>query len=219
MEQPRLPSPFTMTMVAFTIVLGMGVAGSAACRLLYADSDNKVAVQGPGEAWDGEGKGNMTEEDVADFNAFPLLWLGTSYLGYNLTAIQLTQTTVGGLPYTEAYPTVIFIYGDCDPGGGYEPRCSLPLQVHITSVCTVPAADRAISNEMPGVAASRIAARMTRHADGQILLWTADLQISISTSLGANVPTEAIAALHGVGRASAITTASDLPAPSWDACE
>lgn len=63
---------------------------------------------------------------AATFDRFPLYWLGESFEGHELAAIE----GVG-----ESGPGVVLIYGECTPDGGLEPSCAPPVQVQIFPLC------------------------------------------------------------------------------------
>jgi len=69
---------------------------------------------GPGSNLGRQGRGNMSDDDLAAFTDFPLMWLGTDFAGYNLqSATRLKYDTPKGVPAFQAGNSVTFIYGTC----------------------------------------------------------------------------------------------------------
>jgi hypothetical protein len=66
-------------------------------------------------------------EAARQFERFPLYWVGERFEQWELETIE-------GLDRPLAR-TIIFIYGECTPHNGSEPRCTPPFQIQVSPLC------------------------------------------------------------------------------------
>jgi hypothetical protein len=110
-------------------------AGAVALLLVSVTAVGTSLVAGDAvtaESPDPRASRQLTLKDVEDFEAFDLLWLGTSFEGLPLTDVRRTV-----IPRRPGWPRgtndVTFIYGSCTPGR--DGRCMLPLVVQVWPAC------------------------------------------------------------------------------------
>ncbi len=142
-------------------------------------------------------------EAARKFERFPLHWPGETFEGRSIT-------TIGGL---EGSSTAVgLIYGTCEPDGGLEPSCALPLQIQISPLCT----------HLPFVAQAPIwRTRRIRGApvgtiDGAPVLFTRRTQIKVYRGEGTDprLPLRVLEALRSLNDAPpVIGRGSAIPAP------
>lgn len=87
-----------------------------------------------------KGAGRLTMEDLAQFDRFPVFWVGPEYQGQPLTKILYMRSSGSpdGLIPPEEY--VRIQYGTCDPGNGppEESGCVRPLTIYSEPLCYNP---------------------------------------------------------------------------------
>ena len=93
----------------------------------------------PGREWSGQGRYGISEAEAAAFHEFPLLWLGPSFAGYNLQAIDVRDAPPFPLAGSWPRQEFLFIYGTCERDGGFlrSDACSgpIPLYLQVRSAC------------------------------------------------------------------------------------
>ncbi|GAB4324513.1 MAG: hypothetical protein Kow0010_06510 [Dehalococcoidia bacterium] len=94
--------------------------------------------------------------EVVGFTDFPVLWLGETFDGYNLTAVQranINDQERPGWPDGYINNSLLLVYGDCVPDtSGESPSCVPPLSITIQAGNIVPPIDEVD----PGVGASAV---------------------------------------------------------------
>lgn len=107
------------------------------------------------------------------FTDFPVLWLGETFDGYHLTAVQRTYYTLEqpGWPGGFTDNSLLLVYGECVPdASGESPSCVPPLSIVIQAGNIVPPIDEVD----PGVGASAVASVrgvQTRELGPTTYLW------------------------------------------------
>jgi len=148
-------------------------------------------------------------DDARRFRDYPLYWLGETFEGLPLMAVQ----GVGGSGYS--VDAVAFIYGDCTiPPGGES--CPVPLDIDILPHCKVPPAiiaERAKRGQpftLRGASAQWV---------GETLhVWTGPVVIRVSSTLGDSFTTEAAENLVRLNGGEPSSPAEDLGPPDNISC-
>lgn len=142
-------------------------------------------------------------ESAKAFEGFPLYWLGETFEGLEVTEIIDTEATPN---------RVSIIYGSCEPSGGSEPTCALPLQIQIVPLCF----------HLDAVAVPpRPEARQVRGApvggqDGAPVLLTRKTQIKVYRGEGTDKGTSlrALHALRSLNTVAPVISETDpIPGP------
>lgn len=163
-----------------------------------------LLVLAGGCSFDDEPDDKPDVDKAANFQAYPLYWLGESFEGHDIE-------TIAGLGDQGA--PVVLIYGTCSPSGGLEPTCALPLQVQISPLCA----------QLDYVAHAQIwRTRRIRGApvgtiDGAPVLFTRRTQIKVyrgeETDSGSAL--RALAALRSLNDVAPVISMSDpIPPPA-----
>lgn len=172
----------------------------------------------PGPAWDGRGKGPMTQADVESFGDYPLFWLGDSFAGYNLQWVGRVQYDAPpDIPNARPWDAVTFIYGTCTPSDG-QTRCAAPITVHVRPGCAVRPEMIADRVRAGGLETVRGGAQVHRFSDGHVVLWGNGVSVSIQAPGMPDLVDQAMLALRGLGRAAAIGAGEPIPAPDFSGC-
>lgn len=184
-----------------------------------------------GPLWDGKGKGSMTQADLDSFGDYPLFWLGETFGGFNLYAVNHIKyarsypVLLGGGPNTPPTPVnlppehdeVTFTYGDCTPPPGAS-ACSPPVSIIVEPGCQLRpewVADR-VKGGPPEEVRGR--ARLQRFGDGHVQLWFGRVTISIYTSGDPALIDQAVQQLRGVGRTAGVGPGDPLDPPDFGGC-
>jgi hypothetical protein len=128
------------------------------------------------------GRGVTTVDDVRKFKEFPVYWLGESFQGLPLVAVQRMDYP-GRWPgeiYNAPWHEVSFIYGDCTIAPGEE-SCPAPLSIGTRPYCDVPpevVADWA-KTWPPEVIRGAMVQRMGKWS---MLVWTSNVSIGIAAT-------------------------------------
>lgn len=185
----------------------------------------------PGPTWDGVGRGRLTQADVDNFSDYPLFWLGESFGGFNLYAVNRTKYARPGPvalatgPNTPPKPLnlppeqdeVTFTYGDCTRPPGAS-SCSPPVSIIVESGCQVRpewVADRVKAGPPQEV---RGQARLQRFGDGHVRLWVGRVSIRIETSGDPALIDQAVQQLRGAGRVAGLGAGQSLGPPDFSGC-
>jgi hypothetical protein len=120
-----------------------------------------------------------TLEDAREFEDFPVYWLGESFQGLPLVAVQRIHYpgAFPGKPYDDPRNEVAFLYGDCTIAPG-ETGCPVPLTIVIQPYCDVPpevVAD-AVKIGPPEEIRGAVAQRTGK---SKVRLWTSNVSIGI----------------------------------------
>lgn len=215
----RIPSILRWTaLLAVVVVIGAVVflLGAANWRGDAADPSPREAVLTPGAAWDGQGASGLSEADAAQFDAYPLLWLGPTFGGYHLQAIVRQEAAApAGAPAHAAVDSVSFLYGECAvPTNAIS--CAAPLTLHVEPGCM------ARPEWTAGVATATTArgeALLRTFPDGHIRLWTGTISVYLNAVGNAELTRAAVNHLTGLNALAApITAGSALAAPDHSAC-
>ena len=160
----------------------------------------------PGDAWDGSGKGNLTESQARAFTALDIYWLGPSYAGFNLQRIS----------YIQQSNEVSLIYGSCRM-----PPCPIPLSINLRSVCFV-RPEQALEGGYRGQALQTVrggALMLESRGAGQgTILWTGDSFVSVNTLGVEGIPIDLL--LNDLQRLNrgGISRGQDMPPPDFSRC-
>jgi hypothetical protein len=74
----------------------------------------------------GCGEAGADVDAAKKFDSFPLYWVGERFEQWDLE-------TIDGLDYPSRM--IVFIYGECTPHNGGEPRCTPPFQIQVSPLC------------------------------------------------------------------------------------
>jgi len=149
----------------------------------------------PGEEPDVDG--------AAQFDRFPIYWLGETFEGHGLEHISELGAT---------NPGVMLVYGTCDAGFGYEARCNAPLQIQVMPLCT----------HLDAVARNQVwRTRKVRGApvgtiDGAPVLFTRRMQLKVYRGEGSDrgMPRRAFEALRSLNSVEPVIAAGGpIPPP------
>jgi len=146
-----------------------------------------------GIVWAVVGRGNGTTpatagpevwsvEDARKFEGFPVYWLGESFQGLPLVAVQ-RMADPGRWPgeiYNDPRNEVRFIYGDCTIPPG-ETGCPMPLSIHTRPYCEVPP-EVVLGPEKTGPPEVIRGAMVHRMGKSSMQVWTSNVTISIATT-------------------------------------
>lgn len=207
-------------------------------RLLPPEEQARRYQSGP--AWDGIGRGTLTQADIDSFGDYPLFWLGESFGGYNLWSVSRTRYTRQGKPALATGPnsppiplklppehdSIAFTYGGCiplpaatspqgEPGGS---SCSPPVSVIVEPGCQVRpewVADRVKARPL---ATARGQGQLQQFSDGHVQLWTGRVTISIHTAADPRLIDQAVQQLRGVGANTPLGAGHPLGPPDFSGC-
>jgi hypothetical protein len=173
----------------------------------------------PGAAWQGRGRGPLSQADLDAFADYPLVWLGESFGGYHLQAVGRSKYDAPpGIPNARAHDMVTFIYGDCTPAPGAH-GCMAPASVQIQPACLLRpehVADRVKAGAAETV---RGGGRMQRFTDGYVLIWVGRVVVRISVVADPSLIDEAVRQLRGIGRLNAaLGPGRPLTPPDFRGC-
>jgi len=115
-------------------VIGLGLLALLLGGIVWA-----VVGQGDGTTPATAGPGVTTVDDMRKFKEFPVYWLGESFQGLPLVAVQRIDYpgAFPGKPYNDPRNEVAFLYGDCTIAPG-ETGCPVPLTIVMSPYCDVP---------------------------------------------------------------------------------
>jgi hypothetical protein len=156
--------------------------GLALLALLLGGILWAVLGRGDGTTSVTAGRGVMTVDDVRQFKEFSVYWLGESFQGLPLVAVQRMDYP-GRWPgeiYNLPWHEVSFIYGDCTIAPGEE-SCPAPLSIGTRPYCEVPpevVADWAKTWPQE-VIRGAVAQRM---GNSHMQLWTGNVSIGIDAT-------------------------------------
>ncbi len=182
----------------------------------YLSADDVAARFLPGPPWNGKGNGDATLEDAANVQNLTPLWLGTQFGGYNLQAV-LHQDYSG--PDGRSVNKLVLIYGDCKlQSGGDRPTCSVPLEVHVESVCAVRPEQVAGTVKLEN-GTLRGGAQSVRFTDGHVVFWSGSSMVTIHAPGQPNLVNQAAQALRSLRSADGVTAGASLAAPDFSSCK
>jgi hypothetical protein len=156
-------------------------------------------------------------ENAREFKDFPVYWVGESFQGLPLVAVQRIDYP-GRWPgeiYNIPRNEVAFLYGDCTIAPG-ETGCPVPLNIVISPYCDVPPEVIAAGAKTgpPEVIRGAVAQRMGKSS---MQLWTSNASISIDATDEALVD-EAARNLVRLNGDKPTTLAEDLGPPDKINC-
>lgn len=204
-------------MLIFGVLAGATVSGVLLVARPFSGSKGSAAML-PGEISPGE---------AAQFDGYPLLWLGESFEGLPLTTvIRAVASDDPNSPTSTAQDGFYFIYGDCTPPPVDEGGCAPPLTVFVQPRCYNP--PDVYGYVTSGTEAVRGGGQLQRGIPGGPILWTGGIAVSIFTSsdrlervVAALVPLNAAA--MGPAMRSVVADPADsqsaLVAPPGGRCE
>ncbi|MBI2765794.1 MAG: hypothetical protein HYX53_07770 [Chloroflexi bacterium] len=161
----------------------------------------------------------MTEADVAAFSEFPLMWLGSSFGGYQLQAV--IRTKYDGPkdgPPKFAGNSVTFIYGVCVPSPQSDGGCGVPLTIHVRPACDIAREDIA-PEAMVQAPYRKGTAEIYELRDLATMIYTGDVLVTINVEGQPDLRQAAVDALSGVGGAAAGNYSTIGSAPAMKACK
>lgn len=141
-------------------------------------------------------------DNAAEFDRFPVYWLGDEFEGRSLTSVTAEDWSTAA----------VLIYGTCEPSGGFEPSCAPPVQVQVFPLCF----------HLDAVALpSQGRRRMIRGApvgtqDGAPVLLTRRTQIKVYRGEGTDpgIALRALEALRSLNTVSPVVSVGDpIPPP------
>ena len=201
---------FALVATVVSLVLGL--------TLLFVGCSTETDSQSSGTPT----SGTLSLEEAKEFNDFPVYWLGESFQDLPLKRISRyvwsdpsRDKARGGVDLSQDF--VQLIYGKCTIPEGAD-ACPVPLQVDITPYCKVPPeliADRVRNGdffEFRGAKALWIL------GESKLVLWTGNVNVSISSPRGKDVvqaAAEQLVRLNGNGTESA---SDDLPSDGELTC-
>lgn len=140
-------------------------------------------------------------DSAAEFDAYPLYWVGSHFEEWDLEEISLRA---------EGFST--FIYGRCEPRGEDHPSCVPPLQIQIQPLCAhLEAAARA-----PIWRRRHVRGAPVGTIDSAPVLFTSGAQVKIYRGEGSDpgLPARALRALRSINNVEpVISETSPIPAP------
>jgi hypothetical protein len=155
-------------------VIGLGLLALLAGGIVWA-----VVGRGDGTTSVGVSHPVTTVDDMREFEEFPVYWLGESFQGLPLAAVQRIDYpgAFPGKPYNDPRNEVAFIYGDCTIPPG-ETGCPMPLSIDIVPYCDVP--PEVIADAVKTGPQEEIrGATVQRTGKSSMRLWTGDVSIGI----------------------------------------
>ena len=158
-------------------VIGFGLLALLVGGIVWA-----VVGRGDGTTPATAGPQVWSVEDARKFEGFPVYWLGESFQGLPLVAVQRIEDpgAFPGRPYNDPRNEVAFLYGDCTIAPG-ESSCPVPLDIVIRPYCEVPpevVAD-AVKTGPPEEIRGAVVQRMGR---SHMQLWTSNVTIGIDAT-------------------------------------
>jgi hypothetical protein len=159
------------------VVIGLGLLALLAGGIVWA-----VVGRGGDTTPAAVRSGVTTVDDMRKFKEFPVYWLGESFQGLPLVAVQRIDDPGGfpGKPYNDPRNEVAFLYGDCTIAPG-ESSCPVPLNIVIRPYCDVPpevvadAAKTGPPEEIRGAVVQRM-------GESHMQLWTSNVSITIAAT-------------------------------------
>jgi len=139
---------------------------------------------------------------AAEFERFPVYWLGDEFEGRELTGVTAQDWSTAA----------VLTYGTCEPGGGSEPSCTPPLQVQIFPLCYHLDAVALPSKERRRT----IRGAPVGKQDGAPVLLTRRTQIKVYRGEGSDsgMPLRALNVLRSLNTVSPVISATDpIPPP------
>jgi hypothetical protein len=120
-------------------------------------------------------------EDAREFEGFPVYWLGESFQGLPLVAVQRIDYpgAFPGKPYDDPRNEVAFLYGDCTIAPG-QSSCPVPLIIATRPYCEVP--PEVVVGVWTGSLEEIRGALVHRMGRSQMQVWTSNVSISINTT-------------------------------------
>lgn len=120
--------------------------------------------------------GRWSTEEVQEFDAYPVLWLGEEFQGLELTGSIRDIATDDQRRLLTRRDGFIFTYGDCDLGGS--DGCAVPLAVRSTTTCLLTGESMPPSG-IDEIATIRGGAKRL-NAQSKTYVWTGDVVVSLS---------------------------------------
>jgi hypothetical protein len=168
--------------------------------------------------------GSLSVEEAKGFKDFPVYWLGETFQDLPLERISryvwsdpVGDQARGGLDTSQDF--VGLNYGKCTiPAGQDEGGCPVPLYVRITPYCKVPPdliADRVRNGDFFEF---RGAKGLWILGESQLVLWTGEVNVSISSPMGKDVVESAAEQLVSLNGTKTRSAADDLPPDAAPTC-
>jgi len=182
--------PAAVATVGVWLLAGSAILTQASCS---EPSVSTPASRGP--------QTEITIEDVRNYTAFPLYWVGEEFRGLSLTKVYQLASPSVAVPENG----VVFIYGTCTPPPeADEQSCSLPLQVLVEPACDQPPGEGPFFKVRGDADA--------RESSDALRLWTGNVSVRIG---GENdeLELEAAGALSSPNGLGVTTSAEPLPPP------
>jgi hypothetical protein len=156
--------------------IGLGLLALLLAGIVWA-----VVGRGDGATSVTVGPGVTTVDDMREFEGFPVYWLGESFQGLPVVAVQRIDYpgAFPGKPYDDPRNEVAFLYGDCTIAPG-ESSCPVPLSIATRPYCEVP--PEVVAQVRTGSLEEIRGAMVQRMGGSQVQVWTSNVSISINTT-------------------------------------
>jgi len=157
------------TLPAFVVIV-IGIVAALVVVTRPSSRGTGTAASSPGP---------VTRDEAAQFDGYPLLWLGESFEGLPLTDIvRAISSDDPNYSTPTGQDAFYFIYGDCTPSA--DGGCAPPLQVLVTPRCFNP--PEAYNYLKSGTTPVRGQGQLKTDIPGGPVLWTGGIAVSIYTS-------------------------------------